>query len=219
MEAAIEAAKAVKDKPSIIKLTDTIGFGSKLQGTGGVHGNPLKPDDAKAVKKLLSFPPACVRKLMSSGFDPESTFVVPDEVYIEGTFRTMNEKFRKEAHDTINRIAKQQTKECGGKLTIRIEKGYPVLYNDPKLTTFAKMAAEEFLGKKNVIDLNKRMTSEDFAYYSHKIPACFYRLGTGNKSKGITSSVHTSTFDIDENALVTGTGLMTWIALKQLAPQ
>ena len=81
MEAAIEAAKAVKDKPSIIKLTDTIGFGSKLQGTGGVHGNPLKPDDAKAVKKLLSFPPACVRKLMSSGFDPESTFVVPDEVY------------------------------------------------------------------------------------------------------------------------------------------
>jgi transketolase len=56
MEAAIEAAKAVKDKPSLIKLTTTIGFGSKLQGTGGVHGNPLKPDDAKNVKKLLSLP-------------------------------------------------------------------------------------------------------------------------------------------------------------------
>jgi transketolase len=53
IEAAIEAAKAVKDKPSMIKLTTTIGFGSKLQGTGGVHGNPLKPDDAKNVKKLL----------------------------------------------------------------------------------------------------------------------------------------------------------------------
>jgi len=80
MEAAIEAAKAVKDKPSIIKLTTTIGFGSKLQGTGGVHGNPLKPDDAKAVKKLLSSPP-CIQDLMGSGFDPESSFVIPDEVH------------------------------------------------------------------------------------------------------------------------------------------
>ena len=54
MEAAIEAAKAVKDNPLIIKLATTIGFGSKLQGTRGVHGNPFKPDDAKAAKKSLS---------------------------------------------------------------------------------------------------------------------------------------------------------------------
>jgi len=80
MEAAIEAAKAVKDKPSVIKLTTTIGFGSKLQGTGGVHGNPLKSDDAKNVKKLLYIsPPESI--LICSGFDPESSFVVPQEVY------------------------------------------------------------------------------------------------------------------------------------------
>jgi amidohydrolase len=163
-----------------------------------------------SIPMILSF-----GKIIGNG----ATNVVPDEVYIEGTFRTMNEKFRKEAHNMINRIAKQQTKECGGKINLIIEKGYPVLYNNPELTSFAKTAAEEFLGKKNVITLDKRMTSEDFAYYSHRIPACFYRLGTGNKSKGITSSVHTSTFDIDENALVTGMGLMAWMAIRQLTHQ
>jgi len=160
-----------------------------------------------AIPMILSF-----GKIIGNG----ATNVVPDEVYIEGTFRTMSEPFRKEAHQTITRIVAQQAKSCGGKCDLIIEKGYPVLYNNPKLTEFAKTAAEEYLGKKNVVKLDKRMTSEDFAYYSHKIPACFYRLGTGNKSKGITSAVHTSTFDIDENALVTGMGLMAWITLKQL---
>ena len=160
-----------------------------------------------AIPMILSF-----GKIIGNG----ATNVVPDEVYIEGTFRTMSEPFRKEAHQTITRIVAQQAKACGGKCDLIIEKGYPVLYNNPKLTEFAKTAAEEYLGKKNVVKLDKRMTSEDFAYYSHKIPACFYRLGTGNKSKGITSAVHTSTFDIDENALVTGMGLMAWITLKQL---
>ncbi len=65
---AIQKAKDVKDKPSMIKLTTTIGFGSKLQGTGGVHGNPLKADDIKAVKEKF-------------GFNPDETFVVPQEVY------------------------------------------------------------------------------------------------------------------------------------------
>lgn len=68
METALKKAKEVKDKPSMIKLTTTIGFGSKLQGTGGVHGNPLKEDDVKQVKEKF-------------GFDPEKTFVVPQEVY------------------------------------------------------------------------------------------------------------------------------------------
>jgi transketolase len=68
IEEAIRKAKEVKDRPSVIKLTTTIGFGSKLQGTGGVHGNPLKADDAQNVKKAF-------------GFDPEKSFVVPQEVY------------------------------------------------------------------------------------------------------------------------------------------
>ena len=68
IENAIQKAKDVTDKPSVIKLTTTIGFGSKQQGTGGVHGSPLKEDDCKSVKQLF-------------GFDPEKTFVVPQQVY------------------------------------------------------------------------------------------------------------------------------------------
>jgi transketolase len=68
IEEAINKAKAVKDKPSVIKLTTTIGFGSLLQGTGGVHGNALKADDCKQVKKKF-------------GFNPDESFVVPQKVY------------------------------------------------------------------------------------------------------------------------------------------
>ena len=101
--------------------------------------------------------------------------------------------------------------------------GYPALINDEATTSRSKKSAEEFLGKENVIELDLRMTGEDFSFYAQKIPACFYRLGTGNISKGITSGaclpvrqVHTPTFDIDENSLETGMGLMTWIAMNEL---
>ena len=72
------------------------------------------------------------------------------------------------------------------------------------------------MGKENVEDLPLRMTAEDFAFYTQHLPGCFYRLGTGNKSKGIISGVHTSTFDIDEKALQIGMGLMAWLALNEL---
>jgi metal-dependent amidase/aminoacylase/carboxypeptidase family protein len=60
------------------------------------------------------------------------------------------------------------------------------------------------------------MGAEDFAYYSHAVPSCFYRLGTGNESKGTTLGVHTPKFNVDEDALEIGTGLMAWIAISEL---
>jgi amidohydrolase len=84
------------------------------------------------------------------------------------------------------------------------------------LTANARASAEEYLGKENVLDLDLWMAAEDFAYFSQAADACFYRLGTGNISRGITSSVHTPTFDVDEDSLKLSTGLMTYIALKQL---
>ena len=77
-------------------------------------------------------------------------------------------------------------------------------------------AAAEYLGPEHVEELPLRMTAEDFAYISQAVPSCFYRLGTGNKARGITAGVHTATFDIDEEALKTGCGLMAWLALSQL---
>jgi metal-dependent amidase/aminoacylase/carboxypeptidase family protein len=98
-----------------------------------------------------------------------------------------------------------------------INKGYPVLKNDDKATTLFKNAAIDFLGAENVIDLDIRMTVEDFARYTQVIPGCFYRLGTANKEKGITSNLHTPTFNIDEHSIEIGTGLMIWTAIKSLS--
>jgi amidohydrolase len=146
-----------------------------------------------------------------------ATNVIPDEVKIEGTFRTMDEKWRAEAHEKMKRIAEELALRMNGSCEFRIEKGYPFLVNDEQTTNAAKKAAEEYLGKENVEELPLRMTAEDFAFFSQQLPACFYRLGTGNKAKGITSGVHTSTFDIDENALEIGAGLMAWLVLNELA--
>jgi metal-dependent amidase/aminoacylase/carboxypeptidase family protein len=94
--------------------------------------------------------------------------------------------------------------------------GYPFLINDAEVTQHCKQAAIEYLGNNNVEDLPLRMTAEDFAYITQQVPSCFYRLGTGNKAKGITSGVHTSTFDIDEQALELSTGLMAWMVINTL---
>ncbi len=144
-----------------------------------------------------------------------ATNVIPSEVYLEGTFRTMHEDWRKEAHARIARIAQETAALYGGEAVLRVEKGYPFLVNDPQVTAVMRAAAETYLGPENVVDLELRMTAEDFAWYSQVIPACFYRLGTGNKAKGIVSPVHTATFDIDEQSLETGMGLMAWLAIKQ----
>lgn len=145
-----------------------------------------------------------------------ATNVIPDEVKIEGTFRTMDEKWREEAHEKMKDIAAKVFTENGGSGEFNIMKGYPFLVNNEELTNRAIANAKEFLGEENVELLDLRMTAEDFAFYSQYIPACFYRLGTGNKELKITSGVHTSTFDIDEEALKTGMGLMAWLTLCEL---
>ena len=145
-----------------------------------------------------------------------ATNVIPDEVTIDGTFRTMDEPWRKEAHQIIRKICIDVAKTSGGNCEVNIVTGYPALVNDEVTTSRARRSAEEFLGKENVIELELRMTGEDFSFFAEKIPSCFYRLGTGNISKGITSGVHTPTFDVDESSLKTGMGLMAWIALNEL---
>jgi amidohydrolase len=145
-----------------------------------------------------------------------ATNVIPNEVKLEGTFRTMDEAWRAEAHTRMKKMAEGIAESMGGSCEFEIKKGYPFLVNEEKLTAAAKQYAEEYLGKENVLDLDIWMAAEDFAYYSQLADACFYRLGTRNEAKGITSSVHTQTFDIDENAFAISTGLMAYIALKRL---
>lgn len=145
-----------------------------------------------------------------------ATNVIPEKVEIEGTFRTMDEDWRNQVHQQLQNIVKNLSSKYGVESHLRIEKGYPFLVNDVALTKACFAAAQEYLGKNNVEELPLRMTAEDFAYITQKVPSCFYRLGTANKEKGITSGVHTATFDIDENALQTGMGLMAWLAVNEL---
>ncbi len=144
------------------------------------------------------------------------TNVIPDEVKLEGTFRTFNETWRAQAHEKITQIAKGVANSMGGTCDVNIMKGYPFLVNNEQLSNTFRTHATEYLGKENIVELELSMTAEDFAWYSQQIPACFYRLGIRNESKGITSNIHTPTFDIDEKALETGMGLMAWLAIQEL---
>ncbi|MBY0542637.1 MAG: amidohydrolase [Sphingobacteriaceae bacterium] len=145
-----------------------------------------------------------------------ATNIIPNQVKLEGTFRTLNEEWRAEAHKLMKKMAEGIAESMGGSCDFDIHNGYPFLINEEKLTANAREFAEDYLGTENVIDLDIWMAAEDFAYYSQVTDACFYRLGTGNAAKGTTYSVHTPNFDIDEDALKTSTGLMAYIALKQL---
>jgi amidohydrolase len=142
-----------------------------------------------------------------------ATNVIPESVYLAGTFRTMDEAWRKEVKSKIKEIVNTISSQYNTKADINIMDGYPFLTNDVEVTKDCKQAAIDYLGKENVEDLPLRMTAEDFAYISQEVPSCFFRLGTGNISKGITSGVHTSTFDIDEKALEISIGLMAWMVM------
>jgi amidohydrolase len=145
-----------------------------------------------------------------------ATNVIPNEVYLEGTFRTMDEHWRSEAHKRMKKMAEGMAESMGGSCDFNIVKGYPFLINEEKLTTATRGHAEDYLGKENVLDLDIWMAAEDFAYYSQVADSCFYRLGTRNESRGIISSVHTPTFDLEEDAFKISTGLMAYLAVKQL---
>ena len=146
-----------------------------------------------------------------------ATNIIPNEVKIQGTFRTLDEAWRAKAHEKMRQIAEGIVEGMGGQLDFEIRKGYPFLKNNPELTARSVEAARDYLGAENVLDLDIWMAAEDFAYFSQEIDGCFYRLGTRNEARGITSGVHTPTFDIEEEALEIGSGLMAWLAVSELA--
>jgi amidohydrolase len=186
-------------------LTDTVLIASHiivaLQQIVSRHANPKTPS-------VLSF-----GRVMAEG----ATNIIPGEVTIAGTFRTLDEKWRYEALDKISHLAKGIASSMGAECVVDISVGYPFLYNNPELTARTRAVAASYVGEENIVDLDLWMGAEDFAYYSQVVDACFYRLGTRNEKRGITSYVHTPTFDIDEQALELGPGLMAWLALNELS--
>lgn len=140
-----------------------------------------------------------------------TTNVIPSEVKLKGTLRAMDEQWRFAAHELIKKQTIELVKTMGAEAAIKIDVGYPCVMNDEALNAAARKKGEEFIGAENVEETELRMGAEDFAYYSQLMPACFFRLGAGNKAKGITSGVHTPTFNIDERAIEIGMGMMAWL--------
>ena len=137
-----------------------------------------------------------------------TTNVIPSEVKLMGTFRAMDEEWRFKAHDIIRKLSTELVHSMGAELDLHIDVGYPTVYNNEQLNDVAKKIAMQYMGTDKVGETEIRMGAEDFGYYSQQIPGCFFRLGTGNKIKGITSGVHTPLFNIDEDAIETGIGIM-----------
>lgn len=142
--------------------------------------------------------------------------IIPDEVTMEGTFRTFDENWRNEAHIRMKEMAEGIAASLGGSCEFTVVRGYPALLNEDKLTDQVRDFIATYIGKENIVDLDPWMAAEDFAYYSQVADSCFYLLGTGNSEKETTSFLHTPTFNIDEDALAVSTGLMAYIAVKRL---
>ena len=146
-----------------------------------------------------------------------ATNIIPDQVTIEGTLRTFDEPWRAELHELLPRMAGELVRSMGGELDFRLVKGSPVVKNDPELNARIRAVAVDYVGAENVVDMDIRMGAEDFAYYTHVMPGCFFRLGTGNPDvPGSRSGLHREEFDVDENAMVLGAGLMAAGALSEL---
>jgi amidohydrolase len=147
---------------------------------------------------------------------PGSNNVIPDEVMLDGTFRTMDNEWRERALTQLTKLVINICDSMGATCTVDIARGYPYLHNDETLAAEIKNSMEEFVGADNVVDMDIWMAAEDFAHYSHRVPSVFYVVGVGNEIKKTTSGLHTPTFDIDEDVLPLGAGLMAWLALRQL---
>lgn len=198
-----------------------------VKGSGGHGAHPHQTVDPIAIAAQII---TALQQVVSRNADPRiptvltwgriigngTTNVIPDEVYMEGTFRTFDEDWRAEAHRKMVKMAQGIAEGMGASCAFEVRRGYPFLINELKITEASRQAAIDYLGAENVLELDVWPAAEDFAYYSQQIDACFYRLGTGNKEAGIVSAVHTPSFDIDENALKLGMGLMAYITLKQL---
>ncbi len=195
-----------------------------VKGEGGHAAMPNKCADTILVASHII---VALQQIVSRHCDPRiptvltfgdiqgkgATNIIPREVKIAGTFRTMNEEWRAKAKQLIESIAKHTAEGMGASCEVEIKHGYPFLVNHEKFTNAAKQNAIAFLGEQQVMDMDIRMTTEDFGYYSQCYPATFYRFGVKTENSG---ALHTSTFQANDKSLETAMGLMAWIAISFL---
>lgn len=169
-----------------------------LQQIVSRNANPFTP----SVLSICSF---------NGGF---TTNVIPSEVKLMGTFRTMDETWRYKAHELIKKQVKEIAAAMGAEADALVDVGYPAVYSNEDITEKASNLAKEYFGADNIEETEIRMGAEDFGFYAQKIPACFYRVGVRNEARGIVHNVHTPKFNVDEEALQNGAGIMAWFGMN-----
>jgi len=199
-----------------------------IKGPGGHAATPHQTVDTVLVAAQLI---TSLQTIIARNRDPQNpsvlsicsvhggntTNVIPTEVKLMGTFRAMDEVWRFKAHELMMQQAKGLSLATGAEIDFKVDVGYPTVDNEPKLTEAAWKLADTYMGASNVEETEKRMGAEDFGYYSQVIPGCFFRLGVRNESKGIIHNVHTPQFNIEEEAIENGVGMMAWLGTQLFA--
>jgi amidohydrolase len=213
-------------KPGIyMASSDEIYITVKGRGGHGALRNNIKDPILMASRILLSLQDEITRKapekiptVISFGkvIADGAVNVIPDEVFLEGTFRTMNEDWRNEAHRLIEKISQDISTSMGGSARVEIRHGYPVLNNNELITMESIKSARKLLGKENVEEMEIRMTAEDFAWFTQKIPGMMYRLGVGDPGTEPPWSLHSPMFRVNESALKTGISVLAYLAIELL---
>lgn len=221
----IPVGKVGFTKGTVMASTDEIHI--TVRGKGGHAASPhLAVDPILIASHII----VALQQIVSRNTDPikpcvvsicqiqggDATNIIPEEVYLAGTLRTISEDWRKEARNKITLMSQHIAEAMGGSCEINIGGGYPATYNDPTLTERTVEAAKLYMGKENVLYMDMNMGGEDFAYYAQQIPGCFYLIGVQNTKLNINSFVHTPTFNVDEEVLAIAPGLMAWLALNEL---
>jgi len=199
-----------------------------IKGPGGHAATPHQTVDTVLVAAQLI---TSLQTIIARNRDPQNpsvlsicsvhggntTNVIPTEVKLMGTFRAMDEVWRFKAHELMMQQAKGLSLATGAEIDFKVDVGYPTVDNEPIITEAAWKLADTFMGASNVEETEKRMGAEDFGYYSQVIPGCFFRLGVRNESKGIIHNVHTPHFNIEEESIENGVGMMAWLGTQLFA--
>jgi hippurate hydrolase len=199
-----------------------------IKGPGGHAATPHQTVDTVLVAAQLI---TSLQTIIARNRDPQNpsvlsicsvhggntTNVIPTEVKLMGTFRAMDEVWRFKAHELMMQQAKGLSLATGAEIDFKVDVGYPTVDNEPIITEAAWKLADAYMGASNVEETEKRMGAEDFGYYSQVIPGCFFRLGVRNESKGIIHNVHTPNFNIEEDAIENGVGMMAWLGTQLFA--
>jgi len=199
-----------------------------IKGPGGHAATPHQTVDTVLVAAQLI---TSLQTIIARNRDPQNpsvlsicsvhggntTNVIPTEVKLMGTFRAMDAVWRFKAHELMMQQAKGLSLATGAEIDFKVDVGYPTVDNEPIITEAAWKLADAYMGASNVEETEKRMGAEDFGYYSQVIPGCFFRLGVRNESKGIIHNVHTPNFNIEEESIENGVGMMAWLGTQLFA--